>query len=515
MNYIIIRSVKSRGIAALLVFLFGPLGMFYSTITGALIMSFGVAPFIIWAVFKSSGLALILLPFYFISCLIWAIQAVNFYNKKITKEAYNNNKKMSKELIDSNSKSNYTQGERNELINDIKGLNVLYDTNVIDIHKYEKQKEILERKMYNLENGVVSEQSYQIQEVSQNKKSNLLPILLVLIPILLFGYFLYDKETNSLKFEKISSIFSSQKSKEKEEIKKQLEKTYFDVFNGKYTAQNFTGGVETPFYNTNISTLVVMGLGPLATFTGNLKVEPSNIDVYELNENGNTARLKYDVEIITKEDTVLGKIDMEAKKIGGMWKFNAEKFFGNLENSRSANEIKTNNKQTNLIRRVEAPLFQITGKTFYDIYNGSTKYKRIKDVDEINNLLTPELKNQLIQDSNSKSLLDDYEFFDLGEVRYKEFNLHFFVYNYIGGMGDYQTAQINISDVSGSIIESKKIGVDWVDLEVDDRYTSITCIVSNKGEIVMRDESKDFGKKTTNKTEKYFINEFGKIMKKL
>ena len=73
-------------------------------------------------------------------------------------------------------------------------------------------------------------------------------------------------------------------------------------------------------------------------------------------------------------------------------------------------------------------------------------------------------------------------------------------------MGDYQTAQINISDNSGSIIDSKKIGEDWVDQEIDDSYTSITCIVSNEGEIIMRYESKDFGKKKKNKTETYFIN---------
>ena len=219
-------------------------------------------------------------------------------------------------------------------------------------------------------------------------------------------------------------------------------------------------------------------------------------------------------DIITKEDTVLGKIDMDAKKIGGVWKFNAEKFFGNFENNRS-NKLKNNTNDNVSKQVVEGPLFQITGETFYDIYNGNTKYKRIEDIDEINNLLTAELKNELIENSNSKSLLDDYKFFDLGEVRYKEFNLHFFVYNYIGGMGDYQTAQINISDNSGSIIDSKKIGEDWVDLEVDNSYTSITCIVSKEGEIIMKDESEEFGKKTTNKTEKYFINELGKIMKKL
>ena len=293
MSYIITRPTKSRGVAALLVFFFWPLGMFYSTIMGALIMSFGVGPLLIWAILKSSGLAIILLPFYFISCLIWAILAVNNHNRKIILEASDYNNKKSRELIDYNNEAQYSLQEKKELRNDIQRLKDLYDTNVIDGDKYKIQKESIEKKMFDLENNVVRKQTYSIVNVPQQEKPNILPILFIILPIILLGYILYDKETNSLKFDKITSVFASQKSKEEAEIRKQLEKTYFDVLHGKYTAQSFLGGIATPFYNTNVNTLFVMGLGPLATFTGNLRVEPYNVDVYELIEDKNTAKIRY------------------------------------------------------------------------------------------------------------------------------------------------------------------------------------------------------------------------------
>ena len=236
MSYVITRPTKSRGIAALLVFFFWPIGMFYSTIAGALIMSFGVGPLLLWAIFKSSGLALILLPFYFISCLVWAILAVNNHNRKIIREASDYNNKMSNQLIDSKIESKYSQQEKNELRNDLRRLKILYDTNVIDRNKYETQKDIMEKKIYDLENRKDYQQTYPSQEVVNEKKTSILPLLFISLAIFLIGCILYDSKTSSFKIDRITSIFSTQQSKEKEEIKKQLEKTYFDVLNGKYTA---------------------------------------------------------------------------------------------------------------------------------------------------------------------------------------------------------------------------------------------------------------------------------------
>ena len=98
MSYIITRPVKSRGVAALLIFLFGPLGMFYSTITGALIMIFVILPFVIWAALITSGLGLILVPFYYLACLIWAIQAANNHNRKIIMDSALINKNIHNQL---------------------------------------------------------------------------------------------------------------------------------------------------------------------------------------------------------------------------------------------------------------------------------------------------------------------------------------------------------------------------------------------------------------------------------
>jgi hypothetical protein len=75
---VVVRPVKSAGISIILTFLFGPLGMFYSTIAGALIMlvvsllvavlTFGLGLIVTWPI-----------------CIIWGALAVGSYNKRITR----------------------------------------------------------------------------------------------------------------------------------------------------------------------------------------------------------------------------------------------------------------------------------------------------------------------------------------------------------------------------------------------------------------------------------------------
>lgn len=75
-NVIVTRSPKSMGIALGLTFFFGPLGMFYSTIWGAIIM------IIISSIvgFITLGLGLIITwPI----CMIWTGIATSSYNKKL------------------------------------------------------------------------------------------------------------------------------------------------------------------------------------------------------------------------------------------------------------------------------------------------------------------------------------------------------------------------------------------------------------------------------------------------
>ena len=73
---VIVVQGKSAGVAFLLTFFFGPLGMLYSTVSGALIMFFvsiliGIA---------TLGMGLILTQ---IICIIWAVGAVDSSNKKL------------------------------------------------------------------------------------------------------------------------------------------------------------------------------------------------------------------------------------------------------------------------------------------------------------------------------------------------------------------------------------------------------------------------------------------------
>jgi hypothetical protein len=71
---VVVIPTKSMGISIILTFLFGPLGMFYSTITGGIIMlvlttiigivTFGIGLIIMWPI-----------------CIVWAAIATNSYNK--------------------------------------------------------------------------------------------------------------------------------------------------------------------------------------------------------------------------------------------------------------------------------------------------------------------------------------------------------------------------------------------------------------------------------------------------
>ena len=73
---VITISTKSVGIAIILTFLFGPLGMFYSTVGGAIIMSLisivvglftlGFGFFVTWPI-----------------CIIWGALAASSYNKNL------------------------------------------------------------------------------------------------------------------------------------------------------------------------------------------------------------------------------------------------------------------------------------------------------------------------------------------------------------------------------------------------------------------------------------------------
>lgn len=73
---VVVVAPKSMGISVMLTFLFGPLGMLYSTIPGALVMmvASGIALVI------TAGLGLIVTwPI----CILWGAVATSSYNKKL------------------------------------------------------------------------------------------------------------------------------------------------------------------------------------------------------------------------------------------------------------------------------------------------------------------------------------------------------------------------------------------------------------------------------------------------
>lgn len=96
---VVVTPVKSVGIQILLVVLLGPLGLFYSTIKGALIMLFGV-PLVLVLLVTATGLAaargagvgtmvalgsemLLTLLVWWVGSFIWGIVAVNSYNRRL------------------------------------------------------------------------------------------------------------------------------------------------------------------------------------------------------------------------------------------------------------------------------------------------------------------------------------------------------------------------------------------------------------------------------------------------
>ncbi len=79
-NVVIIGGQKSMGVAILLTFFFGPLGLLYVSVAGGLILMFvGLIGLIIWP--------LLLLPW--LGSIIWAIIAVSNQNAKLNNTANN------------------------------------------------------------------------------------------------------------------------------------------------------------------------------------------------------------------------------------------------------------------------------------------------------------------------------------------------------------------------------------------------------------------------------------------
>jgi hypothetical protein len=117
--YLTTKSPKSVGLALVLTILFGPIGLFYASISAALTMIF--APVLVLVLFLigilqentvlmslSAGFLLFFLLTYWLVCIIWAVISVKKYNKRIE---YENNRQF--KLWD----SLYGKGQKQVVVN--------------------------------------------------------------------------------------------------------------------------------------------------------------------------------------------------------------------------------------------------------------------------------------------------------------------------------------------------------------------------------------------------------------
>ena len=82
-QHIVVTATKSAGISILLTIIFGSIGMFYSTVKGAIIMT--LLTIVLAVVFLASNPALLIVhfPVMWIISIIWGAMAVKSYNNKI------------------------------------------------------------------------------------------------------------------------------------------------------------------------------------------------------------------------------------------------------------------------------------------------------------------------------------------------------------------------------------------------------------------------------------------------
>lgn len=82
-QYIVMKSPKSLGIGLILTFFLGPIGLFYATISGAIIMFIIDAIFAVIGFFTLGYSLIITAPLVNLVCMVWAYVKINSYNKAL------------------------------------------------------------------------------------------------------------------------------------------------------------------------------------------------------------------------------------------------------------------------------------------------------------------------------------------------------------------------------------------------------------------------------------------------
>ncbi len=82
-QHIVVTSTRSVGISVLLTVIFGTIGMFYSTVKGAIIMTLLTIILALVVVAINPALLLLYFPVMWLISVIWGAKAVKSYNNKI------------------------------------------------------------------------------------------------------------------------------------------------------------------------------------------------------------------------------------------------------------------------------------------------------------------------------------------------------------------------------------------------------------------------------------------------
>lgn len=100
-NYHVVKSTKSVGVGILLTLLLGPIGLFYSSVWGGIIMTLGPILFIVIFFLGMSigseiiqlmaGITIIIFwALWWLICIIWSAVAINQYNRRIMSQSIHN-----------------------------------------------------------------------------------------------------------------------------------------------------------------------------------------------------------------------------------------------------------------------------------------------------------------------------------------------------------------------------------------------------------------------------------------
>jgi hypothetical protein len=173
--------------------------------------------------------------------------------------------------------------------------------------------------------------------------------------------------------------------------------------------------------------------------------------------------------------------------------------FENLNNN--------NNEQNKTIESIDNSFPFIIDKSTYDnIIIEDSEIPRIKEINKINKLLTPTLRQKLISVNKNKDILSDYSFVKIGDRKFKGFILELFAYLY-EGEGIQMTVVLNVKEsVSNKIIEQKEIA-EYIETDFKFRFTNIE--VTKNGKIKLN-TFKDTKNPPTTKFVQ--INENGRIV---